>query len=155
MDQTAPTLDAQQVEIVGRNLLVSLFVADGIEIAQPLRDRGIDLIAFKDLADDGTFKSVPVQLKAFSKRGFGINKKYEKFPGMLIAHLWFTNEPLKAVLYIMTYQQALEIAETLGWTKTNSWIVQGGYTSNNPSMRVVSALKPYKYQPGSLAALLK
>lgn len=147
-------LDTQQVEIIGRNLLVSLFISDGVEIAEPLRDRGIDLIAFQDLASEGKFRAVPVQLKAFSQRGFGVYKKYEKFPNMLIAYMWFVNEPLEATLYVLTYDQAVEIADRLGWTKTTSWLTHGNYTTSNPSAALTKELEPYKYSPGQLAKLV-
>jgi hypothetical protein len=148
-------LDTQQIEIVGRNLLVSLFISDGIEVAMPMRDRGIDVIAFLDLPEKGSFKAVPVQLKAFSQRGFGVYKKYEKFPDMLIAYLWFANEPLKAELYVLTYEQAVGIADHLGWTKTISWTSNGSYITSKPSKELVGALEPYKYSPGKLADLIR
>lgn len=147
-------LDTQQVEIVGRNLLVSLFISDGVEIAEPLRDRGIDLIAFQDLPAGDTFRAVPIQLKAFSQRGFGVYKKYEKFPDMLIAYMWHVNEPLEAVLYVLTYGQAVEIAEKFGWTETDSWQRHGVYASTKPSAQLVGALESYKYKPGLLADLV-
>jgi hypothetical protein len=36
------------VEIVGTAWLVSQFVADGLEVARPERDRGVDLVAYLD-----------------------------------------------------------------------------------------------------------
>jgi hypothetical protein len=37
-------LDSQQVELVGTALLRTHLLADGIELAEPIRDRGVDLI---------------------------------------------------------------------------------------------------------------
>lgn len=59
-----PALDAQQTEIVGRNLLISALVASGVEVARPERDRGVDLIAYLDLESERGFQAMPVQLKA-------------------------------------------------------------------------------------------
>jgi hypothetical protein len=39
-------VDSQTVEIIGRNFLVSQLVRDGVEVARPERDHGIDLIAY-------------------------------------------------------------------------------------------------------------
>lgn len=43
---TAPPLDTQQLELIGRSLLVGELLRDGLEVALPERDRGIDLIAY-------------------------------------------------------------------------------------------------------------
>jgi len=42
-------MDSQQVEIIGRNWLVSELYRSGLEVARPERDHGIDLIAYLDL----------------------------------------------------------------------------------------------------------
>lgn len=39
-------LDSQQVENLGRAALTAALVGDGLEVAQPVRDAGIDLLAF-------------------------------------------------------------------------------------------------------------
>ncbi len=147
-------LDTQQVEIVGRNLLVSLFVADDVEIAEPIRDRGVDIIAYKEISEGNKFHAVPVQLKAFSKEGFGVYAKYEKFPGILMAYVWHAAEPLKAELFVMTYVQALEIADAVGWTKTVSWLDGGGYSTSSPSKELKELLEQYRHKPGSLLKLV-
>ena len=38
--------DSQLVEIAGKHLLISRLVAAGFEVAEPLRDKGIDLIIY-------------------------------------------------------------------------------------------------------------
>ena len=115
-------MDTQQVEIIGRNLLVSACVADGLEVSQPLRDRGIDLIIFDDHARHGQFSALPVQLKASSSRSFSVHAKYAKFPNLLMAYTWHSDNPVDARLYIMTYGDALKIAEASGWLSTSSWV---------------------------------
>ena len=44
--------DSQLTEIAGKHLLISRLVAAGFEVAQPLRDKGIDLVAYQD-GEDG------------------------------------------------------------------------------------------------------
>jgi hypothetical protein len=41
--------DTQVIELIGRNRLGSEILRDGLEVAVPARDRGIDLIAYSDL----------------------------------------------------------------------------------------------------------
>lgn len=38
-------LDPQQVEIIGRNWLVGELGRAGLEVADPVRDKGVDLLA--------------------------------------------------------------------------------------------------------------
>lgn len=42
--------DSQVVELLGRNRLIEELLLAGLEVALPLRDRRIDLIAYADLA---------------------------------------------------------------------------------------------------------
>lgn len=39
-------LDSQAVEILGKNKLINELLKAGLEVASPIRDRGIDLIAY-------------------------------------------------------------------------------------------------------------
>lgn len=85
--------DSQQVELLGRNRLIDELLRDNLEIALPIRDRGIDLIAYADSGEDVTVYSArPIQMKASWTRGFGLYRKYEKFPDLLIAYVWHLND---------------------------------------------------------------
>ena len=101
-------MDAQSVEIVGRNYLVSQLVRDGLEVARPERDRGVDLIACLDLDETGGgFVACPIQMKAASARQFGVARKYEKFSKLLFAYVWNVHEPGKACTYALTFPKRL------------------------------------------------
>ena len=68
-------MDTQTIEILGRNRLVNELLVAGLEVAMPLRDRGIDLIAYVDLAAAvSKFAAVPIQMKAASERAFSIER---------------------------------------------------------------------------------
>ena len=57
------TRDTQKIEIIGRNRLINELLAADLEVAQPLRDRGIDLIAYLDIDDAiDRFVAFPIQL---------------------------------------------------------------------------------------------
>lgn len=148
-------IDTQQVEIIGRNLLVSCCIADGVEVSLPMRDRGIDVIVFDDMCENGRFKALPVQLKSSSDRSFSVHKKYDKFPNLLMAYVWLAADPTDATLFIMTYLEAREIADKLGWTNTDSWITGGGYSTQSPSKRVMDELERYRYRPGLISDMIK
>jgi len=41
---------SQIVEFLGRQRLIAELIRDGLEVALPTRDRGVDLIAYADLS---------------------------------------------------------------------------------------------------------
>jgi hypothetical protein len=76
--------DSQLTELSGRHLLIAQLVAGGLEVAVPVRDRGVDLIAYLDLsAETKRFVSCPIQMKASQEARFGLDRKYEKIAGLL------------------------------------------------------------------------
>jgi hypothetical protein len=79
--------DSQLTELIGRHFLIAQLVAGGLEVAVPVRDRGVDLIAYLDLSTEtGRFVSCPIQMKASQEARFGLEKKYEKIANLLIAY---------------------------------------------------------------------
>ena len=69
---------------MGRNRLIEQLLEAGLEVALPLRDHGIDLIAYADRRDP-SFVACPIQMKAGTLKSFGIDRKYEKFPNLIHA----------------------------------------------------------------------
>ena len=116
MRKEDPTKDDQVVEILGRNFLISELLLAGFEVAIPARDRGIDLIIYKD---HNKFTACPIQMKVASERSFSIDRKYEKFPNLIMAYVWNVKDPNKTVTYALTYKQAVEVAKKKGWTDSD------------------------------------
>jgi hypothetical protein len=144
-------VDSQQIELIGRNLLIGELLRDGLEVAKPERDRGIDLIAYLDIDRAGNrFVAAPIQLKAYTSAGFGLDAKYEKFPELLLAYLWYVTAPTQLEIYCLTYAEALAVAQLKGWTKTASWI-KGRYDNTRPGTELRSLLKPHRMHPGRWA----
>ena len=142
-------LDPQQIELIGRSLLVSELLRDGIEVALPERDRGIDLIAYIDLDDaNSTFVARPIQLKASTRPGFSIDAKYERFPDLLLAHLWNVDRATELQAFCMTYAEAHVVAKAMGWTETRSFTEGGVYRASPPSARLMVLLEPHRMAPG-------
>jgi hypothetical protein len=144
-------VDSQQIELIGRNLLVGELLRDGLEVAKPERDRGIDLIAYLDIDRAGNrFVAAPLQLKAYTSAGFGLDAKYEKFPELLLAYLWNVTTPTQLEIFCLTYAEALAIAEKKGWTKTASWS-KGRYDNTRPGADLRRLLEPHRMHPGRWA----
>jgi hypothetical protein len=136
--------DTQVVELLGRNRLIEELLVAGLEVSLPIRDRGVDVVAYADLGEQvETFRAYPIQLKAASKRCFVVDRKYAKFANLILTYVWNLEQPRDAVTYALTYPEAACVAENVGWTKTPSW-KRGGYSTSNPSRKLVSLLEPYR-----------
>ena len=142
-------LDTQVVELLGRQRLMAELLRDGLEVAVPVRDRGVDLIAYADLSRQvSRFAARPIQMKAFTASGFSVARKYTRIADLLLAYVWYLSEARPPVTYGLPYAAAVQIAETMGWTETASWKDGGVYTTTSPSKRLLSLLEPYSIEPG-------
>jgi hypothetical protein len=140
-------MDSQTVEIIGRNYLVSMLVSDGLEVARPERDRGIDLIVYLDLDETGRFVACPIQMKAATTASFSLSSKYERIAQLLLAYVWYANDPDQACAYALRYHEAKSVADKMGWTSTESWR-RGAYSTTRPSHRLQMLLDPYRMRAG-------
>jgi len=136
-------MDSQQIEIIGRNILVAQLLQAGIEVAMPLRDRGVDLLCYREIDEQsGIFRALPIQLKAASRRSFGIHRKYERINDLLIAYVWNLGVDEEEEVYALTQLEAVAIGDAMGWTATESWR-KGQYTTTRPSRKLLTLLEPY------------
>ena len=141
-------LDTQAIEVLGRNRLVTELVRAGLEVAFPIRDRGIDLIAYWDRPPTGQqFSAVPIQMKGAGRKSFVIERKYAKVPQLLIAYVWGIAGSMHET-FAMTYLESLEIATELDYTKTDSWLGKlGKYSSSRPSKKLESMIREFHMTP--------
>ena len=150
--------DTQVLELRGRHWLISQLLDAGIEVALPIRDHGVDLVAYIDIPDLESerkrFLARPLQLKAATKASVGIMRKYEKFPDLLFVFVWYLDDPSRTCAYVLGYGHLLQIAEQMGWTATASWRQNGWYTNNQPGQRLLELLQPYLATNDSWRALL-
>ena len=103
--------DSQLTELAGRHWLISQLVSAGLEVAQPERDRGIDLIVYADLDEQvGDFVACPIQMKAATTATFGVDRKYAKFRRLLLVYVWHLREPAQTSAYALTFTEAETIA---------------------------------------------
>jgi len=136
--------DSQLTEIAGKHLLISRLVAAGFEVAEPLRDKGIDLVVYRDGEGGKDFAAYPIQLKASSHQSFSLDKKYERFPRLLIAYVWNVQAPERSDVYALTFRDALQVMEKKGYTKTDSWTKRGYYFVRSAGPQLRDLLEPYK-----------
>src|SRR5579884_837514 len=141
-------MDTQIVELIGRQRLTSELLRAGLEVATPIRDRGIDLIAYADTDERlSQLAACPIQMKAATNRSFVLARKYSRIRNLLLVYLWNLHDPGQTIIYALTYQEALSIAERLQWTSTPSWRFKRAYSTTRPSREIVSLLEPYRMTP--------
>ena len=129
-------LDGQQVEIVGRHVLIAHLLSAGIEVAEPMRDRGIDLIAFTEGKNGGKFNACPIQLKASTNQSFGWDEKYKDYPDLRIIFVWQATSPKDSEFYCLTYAQVERIVRDMNYKPSGKhWV------STKPSKEVRDLLK--------------
>lgn len=133
-------LGSQLVELLGRHRLMSELLEAGLEVATPVRDRGIDLIAYVDLdAEIPSFAALPIRMKAATGSCFGLDREHAQFPGLILAYVWNLSDPARAVTYALTYREAAVVAATIGYTESSSWA--------NGRGKLRELLEPYRMTP--------
>ena len=136
--------DTQVIEILGKNFLINQLLRAGVEVAVPVRDNGIDLVVYLSKEQFlGGYPARPIQIKAASARSFSIDKKYEKYPSLILTFIWHLDDPRNVVVYGLDYQDAMDVATRMGYTKTESWH-KGHYVNTKPSEKLLKLLRPYK-----------
>ena len=138
-------LDSQRIELLGRNRLIDELLRANLEVALPIRDRGIDLIAYVDLDSRvSKYTARPIQMKAASAKSLAIDRKYEKFRGLIIAFVWDLNAEQRGATYALTFEDLKSLADKWKWLSTDSWEKNGIYTTNQPSRHMIDDLEPHK-----------
>jgi hypothetical protein len=52
---------------------------------------------------------------------FGLDRKYAKFPNLLIAYVWHLSGAATAATFALSYEEALGVAEQMAWTTKRAW----------------------------------
>jgi hypothetical protein len=119
-------------------------IAAGFEVAEPLRDKGIDLIVYRG---DGNFVARPIQMKASSLESFSLDRKYEHIPNLLLTYVWNVQTPERNEIYAMTFDEAVQILKEKGYDKTESWQHWNYYFVRNAGVTLKELLKQYRMSP--------
>jgi len=141
---TSDSKDSQLTELAGKHLLIAQLTAAGLEVAVPVRDRGIDLIAYLDRGTPSrNFVAYPIQLKANAGEGFSLDKKYEKTANLILAYVWHVTDPVGYSIYALSYREALAILHRKGHTAAKCW-ENGRWNISKADKQLVQMLEPYK-----------
>jgi hypothetical protein len=132
--------DSQLLEIAGKHFLISRLIADGFEVAEPLRDRGIDLIVYRG---GDRFEAFPIQMKASSGRSFSLDEKYRHVPRLQIAYVWNVGSE-EASVFVLTFEEALGILHAKRFDRTSAWRKGGRYFVRDAGQELKGMLEPYR-----------
>jgi hypothetical protein len=97
-----------------------------------------------DLDERGKFVARPIQMKAATRAAFILDRKFAKFPGLVLAYVWNVGSPSETKCFALTYGDALAVADKMGWTKAAAWVTGGRYTTTAPSKRLCGLLAAYE-----------
>ena len=98
-------------------------------------------------------------MKAAMEEVFSLDPKYERIPRLIMVYIWRLRDSSETLCFGMTYSEAYQIAEEMGYTKTDSWMTGGkrkkhGYSTTRPSERLKGLLQPYQMDPIKWEGLL-
>ncbi len=141
-------MDSQLVELIGRAALQLQLLRDGIEVALPLRDRGIDMIAYLDRDGNSSTQACLLQMKAASKQAFSIDSKYQNFQNFKFAYVWHVHDPTQTRFFVVSYKEAEDLCRNYSWKQYGN----NGFkrwSTPNPAKRFLGKLeKNYEVSKG-------
>ena len=137
-------MDTQQIGIIGKHILIAHLIAADLEVAEPIRDHGIDLIVFRDDMKNGTFVARPIQLKTATHEAFELYSKYARFPTLRIVYVWNAKDPANAQIFVLTYQDALAVLREMKYDKTKAWRGGKHYVTTGPSKKLKKILDEFR-----------
>jgi len=125
---------SQVREVINRNIVVSLALAQGFNAFLPVYDSGVDFILYQE--SDGVVHKV--QLKG----RWTIDRKY------VGRDIWIAF-PIGANWYLMPHDEMVAIAEVDGAANSRSWLVGGAYSRPRPSKALIAACAPHRFADAS------
>jgi len=116
----------------GELLVAAELLRQGVEVALPAFDHGIDLIAYRLPGGQWPYaKFVPIQVKAASGTNFNFQKTwFMRVTGVVLVHVW--NIITIPEFYIFDGVESAEATLGPQHTQTSSWRDKGGYTVTHP-----------------------
>jgi hypothetical protein len=137
-------MDKQQIGLIGKHILIANLMASSLEVAEPLRDRGIDLIAFRDGMEGGEFEACPIQLKTATDETFELYSKYERFHRLRIVYVWNVRNPKDAKFYCLTYPEAVNLLKSMKHAGYSILKEKGHWVTTKPSGPLKNILKDFQ-----------
>lgn len=128
----------------GRRIFVSQVQAAGFKLAEPLNDESIDYLIYFAAGRNHELIAYAVKLKTSSSKTFYLYRKYAGIPRFLLVYVWNARGPEESSVYALTYGEALRVLEAKGYSKTESWIKEGGFSVTHAGSELKNLLEPFR-----------
>jgi hypothetical protein len=127
----------------GELLVAAELMRQGIEVAYPASDVGIDLLAYR-LAPGETMAArfVPIQVKTRSKTGYNFQRSwFKRVPRVVLVQVWHVITT--PAFYV--FDSLPRVEEALGThAATSSWLEKGGYSVTVAGPEDIEKMKPHR-----------
>jgi hypothetical protein len=138
-------MDSQLIGIIGKHILIANLIAADLEVAEPIRDHGVDLIVYRDGKKEcekgSRFEACPIQLKTSTDEAFEVYRKYECFPQLRIVYVWNVRNPKDAEFYCLTYLEAISVLKAMKGAQFSILEEKGHWVTTKPSKALKKILK--------------
>jgi hypothetical protein len=130
----------------GEVLVAGELLRQGVEVAYPASDVGVDLLAYR-LAPKETVAArfVPIQVKTRAKSGFNFQRAwFERVPGVVLIHVW--NVETIPEFYIFPSIYSVEKALGPVYATSPSWVLKGLYNVSEALPIHYERMSPHRNQ---------
>ncbi|MGE3913826.1 MAG: hypothetical protein AB7K36_31070 [Chloroflexota bacterium] len=144
-------LNHVEVAELGRDRVIAELQQAGLAVSRPTQHQpGAHLIAYAELATTPpTTVPRPLRVQAASQSSFRVLRWWNNLERVILVYTWHVAAPDQSVSFALTYAEAAQIVERMGWHHSASWRVHGGYGTTNaePNRRLRDLLEPYRMTP--------
>lgn len=138
-------MDSQIIDLLGRNRLVDELLQAGLDVAVPVKQRGIDLIVYAQQSD-GSFVASPLQIRSSAGRSFSIDHTNEKMANLIYAFVWGVGTE-KVATYALTQREMQRVGESTGFSLMQS--SQRALYAESPNRSLLAEIERFKMSPES------
>lgn len=113
---------------------------EGFGSARPVKDHGIDLIAYTDIGNN-KFHAVPLQVKAADEARFVVERKYAG-RGIVMTYIWHAHSRTPR-LFLVPYEDAVKMLPEQT-QQAPCWVAKGIWSVPKPGKIWISKLEPFE-----------
>ena len=127
----------------GEMLVAAELMRQGIEVAHPASDVGVDLLAYRLRAKQRVATTfVPVQVKTRSKSGYAFLRAwFNRCPGLALVHVWHVT----AIPEFYVFANLEHVHMALGeHVKSSSWVDRGIWTETKAGVEAVKRMQDHR-----------
>ncbi len=122
----------------GEALVAAELLRQGIDVAYPAYDGGVDLLAYREHDFDCV---VPIQVKARSETCYNFQRSWFDIDRLVLVQVWYTASTPEFYVFSSLEQVEEVLSEHAA---TDSWKRQGGYSVTQPCHEDLKRMRPHR-----------